>query len=131
MRFFVFAQLFASKSWKSRQRRQTPGREGLFVILFVRPRSPKRFNWLCEVVVFVRCFEVCRTSELPEKGFNCCGAKLLLRRAASRFAEPRSSPERERVVTFCIVQKVTKKHARGLRTSGLRGSDSKLCRKYF
>ena len=34
--------------------------------------------------------------------------------AASRFAEPRYSLQRERVVTFCIVQKVTKKHA-GLR----------------
>ena len=29
-----------------------------------------------------------------------------------RFAEPRYSLQRERVVTFCIVQKVTKKHAR-------------------
>ena len=40
-------------------------------------------------------------------------AKLFLC-ADSRFAEPRNSPEGERVVTFCIVQKVTKKHA-GLR----------------
>ena len=31
-----------------------------------------------------------------------------------RFGKPRKFPERERVVTFCIVQKVTKKHA-GLR----------------
>ena len=29
-----------------------------------------------------------------------------------RFGKPRKFPERERVVTFCIVQKVTKKHAR-------------------
>ena len=48
------------------------------------------------------------------KGFNCCGAKMSLRWAESRFAKPRSSLQRERVVTFCIVQKVTKKHA-GLR----------------
>ena len=34
--------------------------------------------------------------------------------ADSRFAKPRYSLQRERVVTFCIVQKVTKKHA-GLR----------------
>ena len=34
--------------------------------------------------------------------------------ADSRFAEPRYSLQGERVVTFCIVQKVTKKHA-GLR----------------
>ena len=39
---------------------------------------------------------------------------MSLRWAESRFAEPRSSLQRERVVTFCIVQKVTKKHA-GLR----------------
>ena len=51
---------------------------------------------------------------LPEKGFNCCSVKLQLRYAGSRFAEPRSFLQRERVVTFCIVQKVTKKHA-GLR----------------
>ena len=34
--------------------------------------------------------------------------------AASRFAKPRSSLRRERLVTFCVVQKVTKKHT-GLR----------------
>ena len=82
-----------------------------------------------------------RNLEAPLKGFNCCGAKLRLRCANSRFAEPRSflkkvlivavrsysysvliqglrnletSCEGIRVVTFCIVQKVTKKHA-GLR----------------
>ena len=32
--------------------------------------------------------------------------------AVPRFEKPRSFPERERVVTFCVVQKVTKKHAR-------------------
>ena len=48
------------------------------------------------------------------KGFNCCSAMLRLRCADSRLAEPRYSLQRERVVTFCIVQKVTKKHA-GLR----------------
>ncbi len=65
------------------------------------------------VACYVRCFEVCRTSKLS-KGFNCCGAKMSLRCADSRFAEPRCSLQRERVVTFCVVQKVTKKHA-GLR----------------
>ena len=48
------------------------------------------------------------------KGFNFVNAKPPLRRAESRFAEPRCSLQRERVVTFCVVQKVTKKHA-GLR----------------
>ena len=45
------------------------------------------------------------------KGFNFVSAKSPLRRAESRFAEPRCSLQRERVVTFCVVQKVTKKHA--------------------
>ena len=82
------------------------------------------------------------------KGFNLVCASLLSVCAASRFAKPRNflkkvlivavrscrcgalirglenlgvPCEEERVVTFCIVQKVTKKHTRGLRTSGLRG----------
>ena len=49
-----------------------------------------------------------------EKGFNFVRAKPPLRQAESRFAEPRCSLQRERIVTFCIVQKVTKKHT-GLR----------------
>ena len=48
------------------------------------------------------------------KGFNLFCAKGLFGCADSRFAEPRYSLQRERVVTFCVVQKVTKKHA-GLR----------------
>ena len=48
------------------------------------------------------------------KGFNFVRAKPPLRRAESRFGKPRCSLQRERVVTFCVVQKVTKKHA-GLR----------------
>ena len=48
------------------------------------------------------------------KGFNFVSAKPPLRRAESRFGKPRCSLQRERVVTFCVVQKVTKKHA-GLR----------------
>ena len=47
------------------------------------------------------------------KGFNFVCAKLPLRRAESRFGKPRSSLRRERIVTFCVVQKVTKKHVLG------------------
>ena len=47
-----------------------------------------------------------------EKGFNLFCARLLFVCAIPRFEKPRSFPERERVVTFCVVQKVTKKHAR-------------------
>ena len=46
------------------------------------------------------------------KGFNWVRAKPPLRRAESRFGKPRCSLQRERVVTFCVVQKATKKHAR-------------------
>ena len=48
------------------------------------------------------------------KGFKLVCAKFLSVGAELRFAEPRYSLQRKRVVTFCIVQKVTKKHA-GLR----------------
>ena len=48
------------------------------------------------------------------KGFNFVSGKLLFGCADSRFAKPRCSSARERLVTFCVVQKVTKKHA-GLR----------------
>ena len=47
-------------------------------------------------------------------GFNFVSEKLLFGCTDSRFAEPRCSLQRERIVTFCVVQKVTKKHA-GLR----------------
>ena len=56
----------------------------------------------------------------PLKGFNCCGAKLPLRCADSRFEKPRSFPERERVYSFRVYEK-NQKYTRGLRTSGLRG----------
>ena len=81
------------------------------------------------------------------KGFNCCGAKLRLRCADSRFTEPRSflekvlivavrscgcgvlnrglqnletSCERDVFRAFRVYEK-NQKYTRGLRTSGLRG----------
>ena len=48
------------------------------------------------------------------KGFNFVSGKVLFGCADSRFTEPRCSLQRERIVTFCVVQKVTKKHT-GLR----------------
>ena len=83
---------------------------------FAKPRSSLK-KVLILSVVSRHCDELIQglqNLESPCKGFNCCGAKLPLRCADSRFAKPRKFPERERVVTFCIVQKVTKKHA-GLR----------------
>ena len=46
------------------------------------------------------------------KGFNCCGAKLRLRCADSRFAEPRSFLRKERCSYFSRVRKVPKVHQR-------------------
>ena len=61
------------------------------------------------------------------KGFNFVCTKPPLRRADLRFAKPQYSLQWERVVTFCVVQKVTKKHTgRSPATH-----DSKLCRKRF
>ena len=78
------------------------------------PAAAKGFKFVSGKLLFCALIRGLENLEAPLKGFNCCGAKLRLRCADSRFAEPRSFPERERVVTFCIVQKVTKKHA-GLR----------------
>ena len=69
----------------------------------------------------VRCFEVCRTSKLSYKGFNYCGGKMSLRWADSRFAKPRNSLQGRTGLFFLHCAKRTKKHTRGLRTSGLRG----------
>ena len=50
-----------------------------------------------------------RAAQRPRSGkeFNYVRAKPPLRRAESRFGKPRCSLQRERVVTFCVVQKVT------------------------
>ena len=80
-----------------------------------KPRSGKGFNWVCAKFLFG-----CADSRFGKprislwEGFNFVRAKPPLRRAESRFGKPRCSLQRERVVTFCVVQKVTKKHA-GLR----------------
>ena len=50
--------------------------------------------------------------EASLKGFNCCGAKMRLRCAESRFAEPRSSLRRERFSCFSRVRKEPKVHQR-------------------
>ena len=80
-----------------------------------RPQGGKGFNW-----VSAKSLLGCAASRFGKprsslwEGFNFVCAKPQLRRAESRFAEPRCSLQRERIVTFCIVQKVTKKHT-GLR----------------
>ena len=75
---------------------------------------------LCEDVVCVCCFEVCRTSKLALKGFNFVSGKVLFGYAESRFAKPRSSLRGRRVYSFRLYEK-NGEYPRGLRTSGLRG----------
>ena len=73
----------------------------------------KGFNWIVRVFCFVRCFEVCRTLKRPYKGFNCCGAKLRLWCADSRFAEPRNFLQRGRFyVLFASCKKNQKARQR-------------------
>ena len=86
-------------------------REGGFAAKWP-PLAAKDLSLLVGSCCFVRCFEVCRTSELPEEGFNCCGAKLRLRCAESRFAKPRCSLQRERFSCFSLVRKEPKVHQR-------------------
>ena len=62
------------------------------------------------------------------KGFNFVSAKPPLRRAESRFAEPRCSLQRERIYSFRLYEK-NQKYPRGLRTSGLRGRFKALSKK--
>ena len=64
-----------------------------------------------------------RAAQRPRsgKGFNYVRAKPPLRRAESRFAEPRDFPERVRFYSFRLYEK-NQKYPRGLRTSGLRGT---------
>ena len=78
------------------------------------PRAAKGFNWIVRDCCLCALIRGLQNLESPLKGFNCCGAKLRLQCADARFAKPRISLQRERVVTFCVVQKVTKKHT-GLR----------------
>ena len=76
------------------------------------PLAAKELSLLVGSCCFVRCFEVCRTSKLSEKGFNCCGAKLRLRRAESRFEKPRSFLRKGRFSCFSLVRKEPKVHQR-------------------
>ena len=79
----------------------------------VTPRAAKGFNWIVRIYCLCALVRGLQNLEASLKGFNCCGAKLRLRRADLRFAEPRKFPKGRRVYSFCVVQKVTKKHVLG------------------
>ena len=79
--FFTFCGV--QKVWKST--RSVPSRQGY------RRKAEKGFKFVCakllSLCVLIRGLE---NLEASLKGFNCCGAKMSLRWADSRFAEPRS-----------------------------------------
>ena len=99
--------------------------KGKFQRRLCRRRMPlkaaKGFHWIvrnCLLCALIRGLQNLESSFI--KGFNCCGGKMSLRCVDSRFAKPRSFPERERVYSFRVYEK-NQKYTRGLRTSGLRG----------
>ena len=109
----------AKKQVKSRQGRRKSTRSVLSRQGH-RRKAEKGFNWVCAKFWFCELVQGLQNLGASLKGFNCCGAKLRLRWADSRFAKPRSFPERERVYSFRVYEK-NQKYTRGLRTSGLRG----------
>ena len=80
----------------------------------------------CYLCVLIRGWQNLESSFI--KGFNCCGAKLRLRCAESRFGKPRKFPKGRRVYSFRLYEK-NGAYPRGLRTSGLRGRFKALSEK--
>ena len=75
-------------------------------------RRKKDLSWFVRMCYLCALFRGLQTSKLSLKGFKCCGAKLPLRCADSRFAEPRNSLQRERFSCFSLVRKEPKVHQR-------------------
>ena len=71
-----------------------------------------------DLIYFVRGCCLCvlirglQNLETPCKGFNCCGAKMSLRWADSRFAKPRHSLRKGRFSCFSLVRKERGVHQR-------------------
>ena len=74
----------------------------------IPPRAAKEFNLVCARLLFCALIRGLQYLGTPLKGFNCCGAKLRLRCAKSRFAKPRCSLQRERFSCFSLVRKEPK-----------------------
>ena len=78
-----------------------------------KPRSGKGFNWIAQSCYLCALIRGLENLESPLKGFNCCGAKLRLRWADSRFAEPRSFLQKGRFyVLFASCKKNQKARQR-------------------
>ena len=78
----------------------------------VTPRAAKGFNWIVRICCLCVLIRGLQNLEAPLKGFNCCGAKLRLRYADSRFAEPRSFLRKGTGLFFSRVRKEPKVHQR-------------------
>ena len=84
-----------------RQGRDTAVRRKKDLIWFVRSR------YLCALIRGLQNLEASFG-----KGFNCCGARLRLRCAESRFAKPRNFLRKGRFSFFSLVRKEPKVHQR-------------------
>ena len=79
----------------------------------VTPRAAEGFNWIARGCCLCVLHRGLQNLDAPLKGFNCCGAKLWLRCADSRFAEPRCSLQRGRFyVLFASCKKNQKARQR-------------------
>ena len=83
-----------------------------------KPFCGKNLIWFMRICCLCVLIRGLRNFEAPfGKGFNCCGAKLPLRCADSRFAKPRNSLQRE---TSCHFLRCAKSNAKSTRGEALR-----------
>ena len=89
-----------SRRGRRKSTRRVPSRQGH------RRKAKKGFNWIvrnCLLCALIRGLQNLEASFI--KGFNCCGAKLRLRYADSRFAEPRSSRKGNGFILFACTKR--------------------------
>ena len=97
-----------------------------------RRKAADGFNWIARICCLCALLQGLQNLEKLSKGkfqrprsgkgVNLVSAKPLLRRAESRFAEPRDFPVRETACHFLRRAKSNQKARRGLRPSGLPGT---------
>ena len=96
-----------SRRGRRKSTRRVPSRQGR------RRKAKKGFNWIVRICCFCALLRGLQNLEASFiKGFNCCGAKLRLRCAKSRFEKPRSFLQRGRFSCFSLVRKEPKVHQR-------------------
>ena len=78
-----------------------------------RRKAEKGFNWIVRSCCLCALIRGLQNLGAPLKGFNCCGAKLRLRCADSRFEKPRNFLQRRRFyVLFASCKKNQKARQR-------------------